>query len=136
MADPIKRHKPKSTVRDKMDPAERKDYEKMASACVQAIIAGQDNVFLSFPYFVKFKSKGFPRGQVVEKTATANVHKINAIRLLDWLYAHGFSQWDYKAVKAASYKFKLKLTSIERKLDLEDYLCDNLVSINTEKEST
>jgi hypothetical protein len=127
---PTRRYKPKSTVRDKMDPATAGDYERMAAACIEALIAGNTNVYFTFPYFLKFKSEGFPKGQIVEKTATSNLHKINAEKLLNWLYKHGFSRTDAKAVNEAKRVFGKKLTMLERSLgvDLDYYLCDNAVS--------
>jgi hypothetical protein len=135
----VKRHKPKSTVRDKMDPAAKADYEKMAEACIAAVIARQDNVFLSFPYFVKFKSRGFPKGMRVDRLdELRDLYKFNAQRLLNWLYEQGHSKHSYTDIMEASRAHNLRVSTMERSMDVDipSYLCDNLDSqiYPTEKE--
>lgn len=106
----MKRHKPKASVRDKMDPASASDYERMAEACKLAVISRQDDILLSFPYFVKFTSKGFPKGILVDKTPTTNIYKVKAKKLLDWLHEHEYSDHSYRDVIEATHAIGLRLT--------------------------
>jgi hypothetical protein len=90
-------------MRKATKPAKAKDYARLAVAASEVVMrtrigslsdqgsAGEpEYVVVEFPYFVKFQ-KGFPKGVIVEKTATSNVHQINAVRLLDWLHENGYS---------------------------------------------
>jgi hypothetical protein len=112
----IKRHKPKSSVRDKTDPADKATYAKMAEACVEAVIAQEKYVYFVFPYFVKFESKGLPRSKIVEQTQTTDTHKFNARFLLDWLYENGHSARNAFMVVDAGRSLTQRLGKMEARL--------------------
>jgi hypothetical protein len=91
-------------MRKATKPAKLKDYQKMVVAASEVVMRNRGNqwrtrspeyVLMEFPYFIKFR-EGFPKGPLVEKSPTTNTYKINAVRLLDWLYASGFSTYDTK----------------------------------------
>lgn len=112
------RRKPKSSVRDKTDPAGREEYEAMAAACVAAIATASSHILLSFPYFCKF-SADWPKRWLVEQTATNNIYRVNARTLLDWLHGKGYSRVDSKTVVESRRLALLKLTAMEKSLDAE-----------------
>ena len=70
-------------------------------------------VLFSFPLDVKF-AKSFPKGFRVEQTAERVVHKINAVKLLDWLYNTGRSKYDSKMLVKNTRAFEVLTNSIDR----------------------
>lgn len=68
----------------------RADYEKLVKACLEALIQGQIDVIIAFPYVMKFP-KDFPRGILERKVDDANIHRIKAKKLLDWLRSRGYT---------------------------------------------
>jgi hypothetical protein len=123
----VVRWKPTSRERDNTDPATRETYEKMAVAATAAIINRQWDILLTFPYFVKFKSKGFPKGMLVERTETSNTYSVKTRKLLDWLHANGYSKHDAKTVIDESRRALSRLRAMERglSLDIEEELEHN-----------
>lgn len=68
------------------------DYERMVSACVEAIVRGSEDVLALFPYTLKFP-KDFPRGILeVKREDGTNVHRIKAKKLLVWLKNNGHTE--------------------------------------------
>ncbi len=119
------RSKPTSAARDNTDPAVKEDYERMAQACIAAIADGQIVIHMSFPYFVKFTSDGFPPKTLVEQTPTTNVYKISVKKLLKWLNESGYTPHTYRGVVVARQSALLKLATIERELDSYNLQEDN-----------
>lgn len=74
-------------------------------------------VLFEFPYWVKFENE-FPKGHVVLKTPTSNVHKVNAVKLLNWLHANGHSPYDAATLVKETKQFEYLDKSIERMFDL------------------
>lgn len=107
-------------------PAKPKDYARMVVACSGVVMESRNGVIsnqghsgcneyviIEFPYFVKFQ-KGFPKGQRIEKTATSNVHRINAVRLLDWLYENGYSTYNATMLVQQTKNYERLEASIDR----------------------
>jgi len=97
--------------------AKEQMYKEMAAACVRHLIAREENILISFPYFVKFKAEGFPPKQLVKKTPTSNIYKIKVKRLLDWLYKMGYSKHSSEDVLEATKEFAKNLTMLENEID-------------------
>ncbi len=119
------RTKPTSSVRDKADPADASTYEALVQACVEAIVTrpesvqqGRQTILISLPYFCK-RAKGFPAGILDHKTATANIYKLKARTLLDWLYKEGYSQFSYTDVTRGMLAFSRDLATLDRQLSCE-----------------
>jgi hypothetical protein len=73
-------------------------------------------VMVEFPSDAVF-SRGFPKGYVVERTLTTNVRKINAVRLLDWLYENGYSTYTAKQLVQQTKNYERLEASITRMFD-------------------
>jgi hypothetical protein len=106
--------------------ARKADYLKLVAAASEVVInsrrgslydqsrSGENEyVLVEFPYFVKFQS-GFPKGQIIEKTKTSNVHRINAVRLLDWLHEQGYSKHSATQLVQRTKGYDSLYRSIER----------------------
>lgn len=70
-------------------------------------------VLMEFPHWVKF-TRGFPKGHVVAKTALTNTHKVNAVKLLNWLHTNGYSAYDAAKLVAETKRFEYVNNEIER----------------------
>lgn len=101
-------------------------YAKMQVAASTVVMRNRGNqyrdgnpeyVLFEFPFWVKF-SDGFPKGHIVEKTATSNTYKINAVKLLNWLYANGHSPYDAAMLVKETKQFEYFDKSIERMFGL------------------
>ena len=86
-------------------------YKRMAPEALKAVIIREKWVYVRFPYFVKFKS-GFPKGTVVKKTAMHNVYRINAVKLLDFLFKIGYSKYSSDDVLKATEEFNKSLDKL------------------------
>lgn len=75
-------------------------------------------VLITFPYWVKFIAT-FPKGHIVEKTPESNTYKINAIRLLDWLYDNGHTPYNSSMLVQQTKEFERLEKSVERMLALD-----------------
>jgi len=76
--------------------------------------SGEDEyVLIEFSNAATFK-KGFPKGYIVERTSTTNVHKIHAVRLLDWLHENGYSAYTAKQLVQQTKDYERLEASIER----------------------
>lgn len=74
-------------------------------------------VVVEFPYFVKFQP-GFPKGTLAEKTSTTNIYKINAVRLLDWLHANGYSNYSATELVQRTKDYERLDGTIERMFEI------------------
>jgi hypothetical protein len=113
-------------MRKATKPAKAKDYQKMVLAASEVVMRTRNGsyenrnhsglpeyVVIEFPYFVKFQ-KGFPKGMLIEKKATSNVHQINAVKLLDWLYENGHSKYSAKQLVQRTKDYERLEASIAR----------------------
>lgn len=109
--------------------ARSKDYARLVAAASEVVLRtrnasiakqGQSGmveyVLVEFPYFVKFQ-EGFPPRTLVEKTATTNVYKINAVKLLDWLHEKGYSANSAKQLVQRTKDFERIESAIDRLFD-------------------
>lgn len=71
------------------------------------------SVLFTFPHWVEF-ADDFPKGHIVEKTLLTNTYKINAVKLLDWLYKHGHCSYDSKMLVQSTKEFETVVGSIDR----------------------
>jgi hypothetical protein len=101
--------------------AKAKDYELMTKAASEVVMQNRGDqyrtgnpeyVLFSFPHWVVF-DKTFPKGFIVEKTLETNVYKINAIKLLDWLYKNGHSTYGSRQLLRNTRAFE----EIDKRLD-------------------
>jgi hypothetical protein len=108
--------------------ANAKDFALMVVAASEIVMQNRgreqyrsDNpeyILAEFPHWVTF-DKTFPKGQIVAKTVETNTYKINAIRLLDWLYKNGFSSYDSKQLVKQTRMFEVLDKSISRMFNSE-----------------
>ena len=109
-----------------MGKARLSDYRRMAVAASEVVVrtrngsygnrgrSGQDEfVLVDFPASVKF-APGFPRGVIVERNSTTNAHKINAVKLLDWLHERGYSSYSAKQLVQQTKDYERLEASIEK----------------------
>jgi hypothetical protein len=76
----------------------------LVRGAVEALISGSTDVLVAFPYVFKFP-KDFPKGVLVEKTPTANIRRVKAKKLLDWLRQRGYTDITTDALRAAQISF-------------------------------
>jgi predicted nucleotide-binding protein (sugar kinase/HSP70/actin superfamily) len=107
------RYKASKELRDKTKKATKKDYKKLVTLATAAIINKEPRVLITFPYFVKL-SKDWPRGTIVERTATTNTYKVNSRWLLDWLYKKGYSTHNTTMILMSAYSLERNINSLDR----------------------
>lgn len=100
-------------------------YAKMVDACIEAIILRETDILITFPYFIRFTDKTFPRGMLVSKTATTNVYKIKVKKLMNWLHKKSYTPFDTDAIMQATSNLNRSINKLVRALD-EDILEENL----------
>lgn len=88
------------------------DYNKLVKACMEAIISGEIDVIIAFPYVMKFPS-GFPKGILERKEGANNIHRIKARKLLTWLHEQGHTVITVEALKRQRAEF----TKVENSFD-------------------
>jgi len=106
--------------------ASSKDYQALVTAASEVVLrtrnasysnrnkSGQEEfVLVEFSNTASF-SRGFPKGYVVERGSTTNVHKINAVKLLDWLHENGYSAYGARQLVQQTTDFERLEASIER----------------------
>lgn len=106
------------------------DYAAMVAAASEVVIRNRnaslsnqgksewpDYVVVAFAYFTKF-AEDFPKGHIIEKEGLTDVRKINAVKLLDWLYKHGHSKYNASQLVLASKQHEVLDNSIERMFDI------------------
>lgn len=98
------------------------DYAKMVIAASSVVVQNRgkqyrtgnpEYVLFEFPFWVNF-APDFPKGYIVAKTRSTNTYKINAIKLLDWLFENGHSTYNTRILVAAGREFDELDRSIER----------------------
>lgn len=120
------RTKPTKDMKKATRRAKASDYARMVVAASEVVMqtrngtlanqskSGQNEcVVIEFPYFVKLP-KEFPKGTLIEKTERSNVYKINAVRLLSWLYKNGYSKYDAKQLVNQTKNYERLEASIDR----------------------
>lgn len=70
-------------------------------------------ILMDFPSSVKL-AVGFPKGHIVERTATTITHKVNAVKLLNWLYENGHSTYNATMLVQQTRDFERLVGSIDR----------------------
>ena len=108
--------------------AREKDFAIMTQAASEVVMQnrGRDQyrtgnpeyVLFEFPHWVVFDST-FPKGHIVEKTVETNTYKINAVKLLDWLYNKGYSAYNSKQLVAQTRVFELLDKAVDRMFNTE-----------------
>jgi len=73
-------------------------------------------VLFRFPYWVKF-SPTFPPRKLVEKDDETNTYKINAVKLLNWLYVNGHSTYDAKMLVSQTKRVEAMMNQLDREFN-------------------
>jgi hypothetical protein len=116
----VNRHgKPSKAFTSRLKAPTRADYERMVSACVEAIVRGSADVLARFPYTLRFP-KDFPRGILeVKYEDGTNVHRIKARKLLAWLNARGYTDITTDSLRGAIISSGLALAAFDEMCDIE-----------------
>lgn len=103
------------------------DFNQMQIAASAVVIANRGDkqyrtgnpeyVLFKFPFWVEF-AKDFPKGHIVDKDVSSNTYKINAIKLLNWLHANGYSPYDSKMLVQQTKQFEVLNNSIDKLFNL------------------
>lgn len=97
-------------------------FEKMRIAASEIVMRNRNRpyrdgnieyVLFEFPYFCKF-ADDFPKGIVVERTQETDVRKINANKLLNWLYEKGYSPYNCSMLVKQTTQFELLEASVDK----------------------
>jgi hypothetical protein len=107
-------------------PAGKGAFDKMRIAASEIVMrnrgrqyrdGGIETVLFEFPFWCKF-DKTFPKGVVVEKTLETNVRKINAVKLLNWLYDNGHSPYNVSMLVKQTTRFEMLENSVDKMFDI------------------
>jgi len=118
----VRRVKATKAQKRKTRKASKAIYEQMRLAATEVVMRNRGMeyrtgepvaVLMEFPFWVKF-TRNFPKGHIVEKTLNTNVHKVNAVKLLDWLHANGYSPYNASKLVQETKRFEYIDKSIER----------------------
>jgi hypothetical protein len=89
---------------------------RVGTASRQGKSGETEYVLVEFPNTATF-TRGFPKGYVVERRSTTNVHKINAVKLLDWLHENGYSSYSARQLVQQTTDYERLESSIHRMFD-------------------
>lgn len=118
----LKRTKATKQQKRYTKPAGKAAFAKMLTAASEIVMrnrgrqyrdGGVEFVLLELPHWCTF-SDDFPKGVVVEKSALYDVRKINAVKLLDWLYNNGHAPYDSATLVKQTKQFEYLDKQIER----------------------
>ncbi len=107
--------------------ARAKEYEAMAVAASEIVMQNRGDqyrtgnpeyVLSRFPHWVKF-AKTFPKGYIVDKDTETNTYKINATKLLDWLYENGHNSYNASMLVQQTKHYEVIAKAIDRMFDIE-----------------
>lgn len=79
---------------------------------------GVEYILMDFPVLSKF-SKCFPKGKIVSRTPDTVTRRINAMKLLDWLFIAGYAPYNSAMFIKQTKQFEYFVKDIDRKLGLE-----------------
>lgn len=103
------------------------DADLLVLKCVESILKRPDDVFygretvlVKVPFNLRRTTPSFPRGLKQDEDEYTITWKINANKLLDYLYRLGYVGYDSKALRAS-------ITSINQRLAHLEYLWENSV---------
>lgn len=109
-------------------PAGKGAFAKMLTAASEIVLrnrgrqyrdGGVEYILVQFPHWATF-SEEFPKGVVVEREELYNTRKINAVKLVDWLYKNGHSPYDSgMLVKQTKHYMRLE-KQIERMFETKE----------------
>lgn len=103
-------------------PAGKGAFQKMATAASEIVMRNRgrqyrdgevEYVLLEFPHWCKF-ADDFPKGVIQSKTTLYNTRKINAIKLLDWLFKYGHTPYDSATLVKQTKHFEILNKQIDR----------------------
>lgn len=108
--------------------AKPSDYQAMATLAGSVVVQSRgmqfrtgnpEYVLFEFPFWVVF-GKGFPKGHIVSKTRATNTFKINAVKLLDWLYENKHSPYNATMLLRQTREFEEINNRLDRMFRLEE----------------
>lgn len=122
----VRHGKPAKAFTSRLRAATSDDYERLVSACLEAVIGGSTDVLVAFPYTLKFP-EDFPRGILMERTDDgSNIHRIKAKKLLKWLNTKGYTDVTMESLRGQVISFGINATKLDEMLDVdvgEDLQC-------------
>lgn len=100
------------TLRDKPSPSQ---WESLVAAAVSAIVNKERNLYISFSYLVKLP-KDFPQTFFVEENGLNITYKVNAKRVLKWLYENGYTSITIRELQMMQRKVTLLTRDVDNML--------------------
>ena len=103
--------------------ASANDYAKMVVAASEVVMENRGvkykdgSVLFIFPHWINF-TREFPKGHIVSRTLETNTYKINAVKLLNWLYDNGHSTYNSSMLVKQTTHYELLDTTIEQMFDI------------------
>ncbi len=107
--------------------ANLKDYQIMGTLASSVVMQNRgvqfrtgnpEYVLFEFPFWVVF-DKTFPKGRIVSKTRATNTYKVNAIKLLDWLYENKYSLYNSAMLIRQTRAFEELNNKLDRMFEME-----------------
>lgn len=89
-------------------------YKQMVAACAIALASHEKFIIVIMPNTMRVDGMEFPRR---DPTGEPDTYRINARKLLDWLFARGHSQFDAKTLINVRFRVSHQITTMERSLD-------------------
>ncbi len=107
--------------------ASKGHYEKLAIAASEIVMrnrgrqykdGGVEYILIEVPHWTKFQGD-FPKGVLHSRSELHDVRKINAVKLLDWLYENGYSAYNTVSLVKQTKSFQYLEKSIDRMFEMQ-----------------
>ena len=107
-------------------PAGKAVFEKMKQAAMSVVMHNRgrqyrtgnpEYVLMEVPHWCVFKN-GFPNRVLMSKQGLTNTYKVNAVKLLDWLYEQGHSEHNSASLVKMTKQFEYFEKSIDRLIEI------------------
>lgn len=139
----VNRHgKPSNAYLKTLREPKRADYQVLVNAALEAIIEGENDVLIAFPYVLKYPAD-FPKGILVEKVEDRNIRKVKARKLLKWLNDNGHTPITSESLRGAMISNGLAFAAFDEKCEFPvapgfdfDYNSVSTATVGTELEQT
>lgn len=112
----VRHGKPSNAYLRTLRKPKKNDYDKLVKAAIEAIVNGEVDVIVAFPYTFKFP-KDFPTGVKTKGEGVANFHRIKARKLLTWLREHGHTEVTVKDIRYQRSAFTQFVRRVENSIN-------------------
>lgn len=90
----------------RLSKAGTRDYEKLVTACLTALLSGEKDVNIAFSTWIRFP-KDFPKGVLSSGSGDVQVRRIKALKLLAWLRERGYTDVTSEHIRVQRIQFTM-----------------------------